>query len=159
MTEPTSSALLQQGYTFDFFEPPPALVAAVVTQRWDEVDTQVARLVQPGGELFGRISRYIPIISTEFIISIRDSRDPDQEDGIWHDDGSRRLAFTWSLTTEPIEGGVLGIRAVGQLAAPVMIPTPALGGLIVYLTGQFGFEHKIHQVTRGKRVVIACWGS
>ena len=158
MSAVATPELFRDGYTLDFFEPPLLLQQAVQLELWAEVDQRVADLVQPGGAMFEYVSRYLPIISTEFIISIRDATDPDQDDGIWHDDGSRRITLTWSLTSEPIEGGLLGIRARGQ-ATPVLIPTPPFGGLIVYLTGQFGFEHKIHRVTRGRRIVIACWGS
>ena len=38
----------------------------------------------------------------EFIISIRDSQNEWEEDGIWHDDGSRVFAFSLSLLNQEL---------------------------------------------------------
>jgi hypothetical protein len=70
------------------------------------------------------------------------------------------FAFSLSLTLEPekIKGGRLGVRPKGQDQF-FEIPTPGFGTIILFLTGLYGFEHKIHQVKEGKRVIIAGWCS
>jgi hypothetical protein len=152
--------LHSRGYVEDHCPEATDLLPLVESGSWLDLDQQVAALTSPGGALFTRLQQYHPFSHTEFIIAIRDALDPDQEDGIWHDDGSRFLAFTLSLTPEidRLEGGYLGLRRKGS-AAGVMLPTPNFGHLYVYLTGWYGYEHRIHRVTSGRRIIIAGWCS
>jgi hypothetical protein len=105
------------------------------------------------------LREYARFSEIEFIISIRSSLESPDEDGIWHDDGSRVLAFSLSLTIEhqEIGGGKLEIRRRGSPDACGAIPTPPYGTLIVFATGQSGYEHKIGRVERGERIIIAGW--
>ena len=110
--------------------------------------------------IFDELRKYAEFSEIEFIISIRSSLEYPDEDGIWHDDGSRLLAFSLSLTLdhEGVEGGRLEIRKRGSETSPSeVITTPPFGTMIVFSTGQSGFEHKINRVTSGERIIIAGW--
>lgn len=95
----------------------------------------------------------------EHMLALRDGSDPEEEDGIWHDDGSRVLAFSWSLNFfgKPA-GGTLGIRPRGTTQEIELGPFDP-GTLIIFQTGVDGFEHRTRRVTQGKRLVCAGWCS
>ena len=133
---------------------------AVSESDWDLLDNEFHKLTNNDGDLFKYLRAVSSFESIEFIISIRDSENEWEEDGIWHDDGSRSLAFSLSLMMEPekIEGGVLELRKKG-LVESIKIPPFSFGEIIVFLTGTSGFEHKINQVTKGARIIIAGWCS
>ena len=129
-------------------------------KKWQGLDDTIKYEVLKGSDLFETLNFFHPINSIEFIISLRESKNDWEEDGIWHDDGSRPIAFSLSLThpEEIQEGGVLKIRKKNAL--PINeIPTPPFGEIIIFLTGVHGYEHKIHQVKKGRRLIIAGWGS
>jgi hypothetical protein len=137
-----------------------AVRTAVRDRDWVRLDREFARLAAPGGRLFDFLRSYHDFSEIEFIISIRSAVNEWEEDGIWHDDGSRVFAFSLSLTVAPetVAGGRLGIRRKGQEPFSE-IPTPGFGTIILFLTGVYGFEHKIHRVTAGERIIIAGWCS
>src|SRR5690606_2217770 len=137
-----------------------SVIECIKKDDWNNLDLEFQKLTSPGGEIHTLLLKYICFENIEFMISIRDSANAWEEDGIWHDDGSRVLAFSLSLTLnhENLEGGFLGIRKKGEEEF-VKIPTPPFGTMIVFLTGVHGYEHKIHQVTNGRRIVIAGWCS
>ena len=151
---------MKQGYKLETFPLPVELKSFVENDDWNSVDACFQKLTQQDGSLFSFLRTYHEFNSIEFIISIRDSKNEWEEDGIWHDDGSRVFAFSLSLTLNPdeIEGGRLGIRRKGEESF-LEIPTPKYGEIILFLTGIHGFEHKIHQVKKGRRVIIAGWCS
>lgn len=151
-------ALFQQGFHLSFFPLGDEVRELVRTENWQTLDLTFRQLTAPTGQLYHFLSQYHEFSSIEFIISIRDAANDWEDDGIWHDDGSRVLAFSLSLTTDSIEGGRLGIRQRGE-EAMFTIPTPSFGGIILFLTGVYGFEHRIHRVTRGRRIIIAGWCS
>lgn len=132
----------------------------VIKEDWPSLDQEIKKLTSPQGQIFKFLRNYHDFESIEFIISIRDSANDWEEDGIWHDDGSRVFAFSLSVTLDPekISGGRLGIRRKGDEMF-YQIPTPSFGTIILFLTGIYGFEHKIHQVTAGRRIIIAGWCS
>lgn len=132
----------------------------VRTENWEALDGAFKNLTAPDGRLYSFLKNFHDFNSIEFIISIRDSQNDWEEDGIWHDDGSRVFAFSLSLTenAEVIEGGRLGVKRKGSDEV-VLIPTPEFGGIILFLTGIYGWEHCIHQVKKGRRVIIAGWCS
>lgn len=154
------SALMNTGFHLTFFPLTEELRNDIRAERWDQVDHAFQKLTSKEGSLFHFLQSFHEFTSIEFIISIRDAETEWEEDGIWHDDGSRIFAFSLSLTenAESIEGGRLGIRRKGEENF-LEIPTPEIGGMIVFLTGLYGFEHKIHQVTKGRRIIIAGWCS
>ncbi len=132
----------------------------IQNNHWENLDNYFRLLTTREGELFRFLQNFAPFENIEFIISMRDAQNEWEEDGIWHDDGSRVLAFSLSLTENPadIQGGVLGLRKKGEETFQE-IPTPQFGKMIVFLTGVHGYEHKIHQVLKGRRIIIAGWCS
>jgi hypothetical protein len=130
----------------------------VIARNWNELDQEMRREILPGGVVFEELQKYGNFSEIEFIISIRSSLEEPDEDGIWHDDGSRLFAFSLSLTLDhkAVEGGKLEIkRRDGSNLGE--IETPPFGTMIVFATGQSDFEHKINRVTRGERIIIAGW--
>lgn len=150
--------LFTQGFHLTQFPLPLGIFELVQQENWKELDDEFMQLTSHQGALFNFLQSFYDFNSVEFIISIRDAQNNWEEDGIWHDDGSRVFAFSLSLTSQVLQGGILGIRPKGQLEMR-QLPTPAFGGIILFLTGTHGYEHKIHQVTHGRRVIIAGWCS
>jgi hypothetical protein len=126
---------------------------------WAILDQEIREETSPGGAIFEELRKYAKFSEIEFIISIRSSLEYPDEDGIWHDDGSRVLAFSLSLTlkNEEVEGGKLEIKKRSNPASVEVLPTPPFGSMIVFATGHQGFEHKINRVTGGERIIIAGW--
>lgn len=152
--------LFSQGFHLSYFALSSELKIFVQNEDWKSVDMCMQKLTAKDGELFKYLLTFHDFTQIEFIISLRDSKNDWEEDGIWHDDGSRVFAFSLSLSLDAdhIKGGRLGIRKVGD-ENYLEIPTPSFGGIILFLTGIYGYEHRIHQVTEGKRVIIAGWCS
>ena len=150
--------LFSSGYHLSFIPLADEIKTLVHQEKWSEVDSLFKGLTSEDGQLFRFLQQYHDFATIEFTISIRDAGNDWEEDGIWHDDGSRVFAFSLSLTDEKLEGGRLGIRRIGEEHF-TQIPTPSFGGIIMFLTGIYGFEHKIHQVKKGKRIIIAGWCS
>jgi len=152
--------LLRSGYFIVLLALPNALSELVLARNWEELDQRVARETKAGGVIFEELKRYTDFSEIEFIISIRSSHEYPDEDGIWHDDGSRILAFSLSLTLNPadVDGGKLEIRKRGESSTSgESISTPPYGSMIVFATGYQGFEHKINLVRSGERIIIAGW--
>ncbi len=150
--------LFQSGYHLSHFPLSDEIKHLVETENWTELDNEFKKLTAKDGRLYQFLNAYHDFENIEFIISIRDASNEWEEDGIWHDDGSRVFACSLSLTLGEVKGGRLGLRRRGEEAF-VQIPTPSFGGIILFLTGIYGFEHKIHQVMEGKRIIIAGWCS
>lgn len=129
-------------------------------KKWQCLDDTFLNETKKEMPLHTLLNFFHEINSIEFIISLRESVNDWEEDGIWHDDGSRKIAFSLSLThlEEIKDGGVLEVRKKGSEISS-KIPTPEFGNIIIFLTGIHGFEHKINMVNEGKRLIIAGWGS
>lgn len=154
------SSLTSQGYFLSRITPPFAIQIHVANRDWLSLDRAMRIETLPGGTVFEELQKYAKFSEIEFIISIRSSLEEPDEDGIWHDDGSRVLAFSLSVTLdhESIEGGRLEIRKRGaDITETAVIKTPPFGNMIVFATGQQGFEHKINHVSQGERIIIAGW--
>lgn len=133
---------------------------AVKSQDWSQVDHLCASLITKDSPLFQRLYPYACQSRLEYIINVRDAKNPWEEDGIWHDDGSRVLAFTLGLNLNPntIEGGDLLIRVKRSCDENIeRISAPAFGDLIIFKTGLDNYEHKVEAVKKGHRVVMAGW--
>jgi hypothetical protein len=125
-------------------------------QDWATMDHCLGLELKPGGLLFPVFAQFGEIAKTEHILAIRTA--PDDEDGIWHDDGSRDLAFTVSFNKDPksILGGELLLRKKGEEQYVALAPPP-WGFLTVIKTGRQGYEHRVLKVSRGVRMVCAGW--
>ena len=149
--------LVGRSHTKISLELPDCWRKAIMDENWPLLDFYTGEFTSPGGIIFEALSPYKKFQSIERILSIR--RHPD-EDGIWHDDGSRVLAFTLSLMENPqdIIGGDLLIRPKctddDQI---VRIPPQEYGTLLVFKTGVEGYEHRVLKVTQGMRIICAGW--
>lgn len=125
-------------------------------ENFGELDQDIAEQLKPHG-LLGRLFQTIgDYQTTEHILSLR--RAPDDEDGIWHDDGSRNFAFSLGLNLRPdqIQGGELSLRKKGSLQSQKFSPL-AWGEMVVFLTGVWGYEHQVSKVELGERLIAAGW--
>jgi hypothetical protein len=134
------------------------LLQFIIDEDWQSVDQYFLKSSQVGGELYEFLTNFLNFKSIEHIIAIRSA--PDDEDGIWHDDGSRLLGFTISLTihSQSVSGGELRFRKKGD-SEFLSISTRSLGGMLLFKTGEYGFEHMVSAVTSSKRIVLAGWCS
>lgn len=133
----------------------------VHNENWKLLDKEFLFLTGPDQALFNFFKTYLPQLkSIEFIINIRDADNDYEEDGIWHDDGSRELAFSIGLNQMPknIEGGKLNIRKKNTTEQQEILP-PSFGECYIFKTGIWGYEHKVTAVTKGRRIVVAGWCS
>lgn len=147
------------GYIFTKLNLPSELAKYVQESDYESIDMLFQKLTSNTGDLFKFLSQYEDFTEIEFIISLRDSKNEWEEDGIWHDDGSRKIAFSLSiLDSTQTQGGILEIRQKGSLESS-KIPPFNYGEIVVFKTGTSGFEHKINQVTKGQRLIIAGWCS
>lgn len=154
-----SSKLYDQGSLLLTAPVPPELRALVEREDWNEVDRLFQSLTKPKGPLFQFLNCYHHFEQIEFTIAIRDSANAHEEDGIWHDDGSRVMAASLSLTLDQnIEGGLLEIKHKSK-DCYMSYKTPTFGDMVLFLTGEYGYLHKINQVKKGKRVIVAIWCS
>jgi hypothetical protein len=152
--------LRQNGHFMAKFPLNDSIKRAVLSNDYPQIDEMFQALTSSKGHLFNYLKQYSDFKSIEFIISLRNSVNEWEEDGIWHDDGSRVLAFSLSLTigSSKIKGGALHIRQKGD-TTPSIIPPFEYGEILVFKTGTSGYEHKIHSVEEGQRLIIAGWCS
>lgn len=134
------------------------VIELVKAEKWRELDQYFLAAERPGGILFEYLRPLLDFESIEHIIAIRQA--PDDEEGIWHDDGSRILGFSLSLTQNhtQVSGGELRFRPKGAQNY-LSLTTRPMGQILIFKTGIYGFEHMVSAVTEGKRVVIAGWCS
>lgn len=152
--------LFSSGYFLHSFSLDAALMSLVELEKWDEVDLYFKKLTSSDGELFLFLQQFHSFNQIETMLSVRDSKNDWEEDGIWHDDGSRVLALSLSLTLKPHEllGGTLELRKKNEQNC-ISISTPDFGTGIVFLTGVHGYEHRTRKVLKGKRVILVAWCS
>lgn len=144
------------GYFIDSLNLPLDIKIAVDNEDYQSLDNLMTRYLSKDHFIFNYLKQFSVFSDIEHIISLRESKNEWEEDGIWHDDGSRVLAFSLSLTNEIPSGGVLEFREKGLIESQ-KIPTPKYGEIIVFKTGTSGYEHKINKVIDGKRLIIAGW--
>ena len=148
--------LKEQGYFTAQLELDETLRELANQKKLIELDHEFETLTQYKGGLRDFLNFFCEYTDIEYIVSYRSGDNPDEEDGIWHDDGSRKLAYTISLTTEEIEGGELLIRTKNSPTYSTL-PTQSFGTILVFHTGQNGFEHKVSKVKLGDRIITAGW--
>lgn len=149
--------LLPKGHLLLSFQSAPLAKDFVVKKDWKALDQLAKSWLEPQGPLFELLQKYCEFQQVEHILALRQA--PDDE-GIWHDDGSRKLAFSLSLTLDnsSVEGGELSIRAKSSDEISTLTCRP-YGELVLFNTGKDGFEHKISAVRAGQRLVLAGWCS
>ena len=120
------------------------------------LDQWIQKATLPDGVIYSALKNLLEFKFIESIIAIRSAGE--DEEGIWHDDGSRILGFSLSLTENHhlVQGGHLEFRQKGQIEFQ-SFPTQKKGTLICFKTGVYGFEHRVSQVKSGVRTVIAGW--
>lgn len=140
------------------FPLPDEILTYLKDENWYAIDTFFVNAEKSGGLLYRFMENYLQFKSIEHIVAIRSS--PDDEDGIWHDDGSRILGFSLSLNLNPdeIKGGELLFRQK-ESSKYRSIPPQQLGQIILFKTGIYGYEHKVTAVLSGRRIVVAGWCS
>ena len=108
--------LFTHGFHLQKFSLHPQIQILVEQEKWNELDQFFIQLTSPEGELYSFIQNFHSFSKIETMLSIRESSNPDEEDGIWHDDGSRVFAFSLSLNFHPdqIEGGELELRVKNE---------------------------------------------
>jgi hypothetical protein len=147
----------QNGYLKMNIEIPAHVIEMIQQKNYPSLD-QWARDLLNTGELHALFQKMLKYEKTEYILALRDANDPDEEDGIWHDDGSRLMAFSLSLNLEheKIQGGELRVRKKGEELYQAL-PTQPIGTLLIFKTGVDGFEHMVSKVTSHQRLVMAGW--
>lgn len=152
-TELAEKNILEVTYPLDQI-----VLDALSKEDWNAIDQHFLKESASGGKLFTFLQSYLDFGSIEHIIAIRSA--PTDEDGIWHDDGSRILGFTISLTenSNQIKGGELRFKKKTDKDF-LAISTRPIGQMLLFKTGIYGFEHMVTAVTYGKRMIIAGWCS
>jgi hypothetical protein len=152
---PLFKNLEQSGIYQTVLKFPKEMSEAIATENWNEVDSLLFKYLESGGLLYNELIKFHPFDHTEHIIAIRKSTT--DEDGIWHDDGSRHIAFTWSFNDDPhLTGGELLFRKKKSNETKTIEPPPK-ETLVIFLTGHYHYEHKVNKVTNGTRKTIAGW--
>ncbi len=136
----------------------------VACENYVALDSEYQEAMKPDGFLYQILKSFCEFNSLEGIIAVRSA--PDDEEGIWHDDGSRVMGFSLALNLSPqsIVGGDLLIRprfiysANSDEGANRLSPLH-FGELLVFKTGVEDFEHRVTKVLMGKRTVLAGWCS
>jgi len=146
------------GFTIVDFPLESVIFEWLKNENWKNLDDYFLEISKPFGLLNNFLAEFLDFQTLEHIIAIRSA--PDDEDGIWHDDGSRFLGFSLSLNInhETISGGNLLFKKKTGLLTSTFPPQP-MGKMIIFLSGIYGYEHMVSAVTRGKRIVIAGWCS
>ena len=156
------SLLYQQGFFLTSLHLGEELKQKVFQKDWASVDASIGSMCQENGLLYKTLKKVSHFETIEHLLSLRQAPD---EDGIWHDDGSRVLAFSLSLNLDPsqIKGGALSIRKKAHFSkteVPIYnICTLPFGTLTIFLTGHDNFEHMTNAVLEGDRLVAAGWCS
>lgn len=152
-----SPELLNNGLAYFELDYPGHWPELIQNRDYAQLDQEVFKLTSPGGLLRNKLTEFADFEHIEHILSLRSS--PDDEDGIWHDDGSRPLAFSLGLNLTPneIQGGELLFRDKKETSQQAVIPPLELGRGVVFLTGVWGKEHKVCAVKASQRLVCAGW--
>lgn len=150
--------LLEKGFVLTDFPLESKVLEFIQNKNWYALDQYFLEISTSDGLLRNFLADYLDFEMLEHIISIRSA--PEDEDGIWHDDGSRFLGFSLSLNWKPenIIGGELRFKLKESNQEDVFKPQP-YGKIIIFLSGLYGYEHMVSAVTSGERIVIAGWCS
>lgn len=136
----------------------------VKEENYQDLDQVYQQSLKPQGFLWNFLKDHCDFEYLEGIIALRTA--PEDEEGIWHDDGSRVMGFSLSLNFSPesIEGGELLLRPRFQFkdhedTGATHFSVRPYGRIVLFKTGQEHFEHRVTRVKKGKRLVLAGWCS
>lgn len=155
----------ENGFITCFAEIPQEWVSCIIDQNFSQLDRYAGQALKEEGFLFQLIQQHALTYFSrmghgfEYILSLRKGPQTLEDDGIWHDDGTRLLAFSLSLNLDPesIIGGHLSLRKKSHEQDIHTITARPLGTLTLFCTGQEGWEHKTNYVEKGSRLVLAGW--
>ena len=156
-----NSELKTKGYFILNFPLDEIVLNFVQEKNWIQLDQYFLEISKPNGQLNQFLLQFLDFSTLEHIIAIRQSTiDEDDDDGIWHDDGSRFMGFSLSLNENhnSILGGELRFKLKDSSHTEFFSPLP-YGKIILFLSGVYGYEHMVSAVTRGERIVVAGWCS
>ncbi len=153
-----NQALIDSGYLLTEFPLDPVVLNFLQEENWKALDQHFLEISKSNGTLRNFLMQFLDFETLEHIIAIRKA--PLDDEGIWHDDGSRFLGFSLSLNRKPkaIEGGVLNFRRKESKDMVSFSPLP-YGKIVLFLSGIYGYEHQVSAVTKGERIIIAGWCS
>jgi len=153
------NTLLEHGFKKINLDLPPEIKDLVTAKNWAMLDQLAFKFCSKEGLIYKELEKFHEFEKVEHLINVRHF--PGDEDGIWHDDGSRFIAFSLSLNFRPktISGGELFLREKGNKNKMVTLSPLPFGEMIIFLTGQYNFEHKVGGVTKGERICLAGWCS
>lgn len=151
--------MLENGFKILRFEGLEHLLELSIKKDWQTLDKTFFNFTKRDSPFYSLLQEHHTFDQLEHIINHRVAEN--DEDGIWHDDGSRFMAFSVSLNPDikSIQGGELLLRSKKN---PDLIHTLGpfpFGTVALFLTGEYGFEHKVCRVLNGERTVIAGWCS
>lgn len=137
---------------------------SLLHEDYSNLDLVYTNSLKTNGFLWSELKKYCIFNALDGIVAIREA--PFDDEGIWHDDGSRVMGFSLSLNENPhsIIGGNLLLREryiypdSSDAGSTVFEPQP-YGTLILFKTGHDSYEHRVTKVTKGKRIVLAGWCS
>ncbi len=143
---------------------PEIFTQAVLDKNYLLLESAFHEALQPNGVIYQALQGQCDFSTVEGIIAIRKAED--DEEGIWHDDGSRKMGFSLSLNREPssILGGDLLLRPRFKYKdsndeGAHRFPPQPYGTLIMFKTGLEQYEHRVTKVKKGERIVLAGWCS
>ncbi len=150
--------LLENGYIIVEFTIDKPILDLIKNKKWKNLDNYFLEISKTNGLLHNFLSTFVEFQKLEHIIAIRSA--PEDEDGIWHDDGSRILGFSLSLNLSStlIAGGELRFKKKEKREWITIKPLP-IGQMAIFLSGLYGYEHMVSAVTKEERIVIAGWCS
>jgi hypothetical protein len=153
-----NTTLIESGFLVLDFPIEEKVKTFVLNKKWIELDQYFLDISKEQGALRNFLTPYLHFEVLEHIIAIRKA--PEDEDGIWHDDGSRFLGFSLSLNIDHnnIVGGELRFKKKDLEYTEKFSPLP-YGKIVLFLSGIYGYEHMVSAVTCGERIVIAGWCS
>ncbi|MCP4914951.1 MAG: 2OG-Fe(II) oxygenase [Oligoflexia bacterium] len=150
--------MISQGYVTGKLDLDGQWLSCIRDKDWESLDKLCFQQLAKEGQLHQALQEIRSFSETEHILSLRQF--PDDE-GIWHDDGSRLLAFSVSLNLDPqsIVAGELEMRRKEKREDVHILPNLPFGHYYIFATGQDNWEHRTQAVKSGERLVFAGWCS
>lgn len=95
----------------------------------------------------------------EIMLALREGPQDPEDEGIWHDDGSRDFALSISLNPSPTsyQGGSVLVRPKDNIQEIKELGPLPWGHYWLFATGRYGWDHRTTIVTHGNRLVLVLW--